>query len=67
MKKSRINKYTAFIPKTLKATKNVGKTSIKKINIFLKTAVNKVRTTSKMLDKKTARAIRSLTKRRSRR
>jgi hypothetical protein len=66
MRKSRISKYTAFVPKTVRATKNIGKITVKKINYFLKNTANKVRKTSKMLDNKTARIIHSLTKRRSR-
>lgn len=67
MRKTRISRYTAFIPKTVRATKNIGKITVKKINYFLKNATNKVRKTSKNLDKKTASVIRSFTKRRTRR
>jgi hypothetical protein len=52
--------------RTVRATKNIGKITVKKINYFLKNTANKVRKTSKMLDNKTARIIHSLTKRRSR-
>jgi hypothetical protein len=64
--KNRINKYTAFVPKTMKATKSVGTAVIKKLNYFLSTAVNTVKNKSKLIDKKTAKSIRSFTKRRIR-
>lgn len=64
--KNRINKYTAFVPKTMKATKSVGTAVIKKLNYFLSTAANTVKNTSKLIDKKTAKSIRSFTKRRIR-
>jgi hypothetical protein len=61
-----IKTYTALIPKTMKATKAVGSSVIKKINYFLSSAANTVKKTTKTFDKKTARSIRSLTKRHSR-
>jgi ERCC4-type nuclease len=62
--KSKLKRYTAFVPKTLKATKNVGKSTVKKINYFLRKTVKTVKKTTKMLDGRTAKTIRSLTKRR---
>jgi hypothetical protein len=62
-----IKKYTAFIPSTLRATKNVGKNTIKKINYFLRNSVKKAKDATKMLNKKAARSIRSITRRKSRR
>jgi hypothetical protein len=64
---NQITKYTAFIPKTLRATKNVGKFTIKKINLFLRRTTNTVKRTTKMLNRGTAKSIRSLTKKHSRR
>jgi hypothetical protein len=64
--KIKLKKYTAFVPKTLKATKNVGKSTIKKINYFLNNTAKTIKKTTKMLDKRAAKSIRSLTKRRRR-
>ncbi len=64
--KSQIKRYTAFVPKTLKASKNVGKAAIQKLNYFLRNATRKVRKTTKMIDSRTAKTLRSLTKRRIR-
>lgn len=66
MAQSQIKKYTAFVPKTLRASKNVGKTAAKKINYFLRNTAKKIKKTAKMLDRRTAKSIRSLTKRRRR-
>jgi hypothetical protein len=65
--KSRILKYTAFVPKTLKATRNAGKNVIKRLNYFLRNSVNTIKTTTKTIDKRAAKTIRSFTKKRSRR
>ena len=64
---NQIKKYTAFVPKTLRATKNVGKYTIKKLNYFLRNTAKKIKNTSQMLNKGAARSIRSITKRRGRR
>jgi hypothetical protein len=66
MVQSQIKKYTAFVPKTLRASKNVGKAAAKKINYFLRNTAKKIKKTANMLDKRTAKSIRSLTKRRQR-
>jgi hypothetical protein len=66
MAPSQIKKYTAFVPKTLRASKNVGKTAVKKINYFLRNTAKKVKKTATMLDRRAAKSIRSLTKRRRR-
>ncbi len=60
--KKGITKYTAFVPKTIKATKNTSATVIKKIKYFLKNTRRRLRGVSKSLDKSTAKSIRSLTK-----
>lgn len=60
------NRYTAVIPKTLKATKNVGKFTVKKINYIFNSAAKTVKQIAKGIDKKTARSIHSLTRRRGR-
>ena len=62
--KNSIKKYTAFVPKTMKATKSVGKAVVKKINYFLSSAASTVKKTTKAIDRKTAKSLRSFTKRR---
>ena len=61
-----IKKYTALAPKTIKATKAVAINAIKKINFLLTKTVKTVKNTTKSIDRTTSKAIRSLTKRRSR-
>jgi hypothetical protein len=61
-----IKKYTALAPKTIKATKAVASNAIKKINFLLTKTVKTVKNTTKSIDRTTSKAIRSLTKRRSR-
>jgi hypothetical protein len=64
--KIKLKKYTAFVPKTLKATKNIGKSTMKKFKYFLSNTTSTLKRTTKMLDKRAAKSIRSLTKRRHR-
>jgi hypothetical protein len=64
--KVKLRRYTAFVPKTLKATKNVGKSTLKKLNYFLNNTAKTLKKTTTMLDKRAAKSIRSLTKRRRR-
>ena len=64
--KIKLKKYTAFVPKTLKATKNIGKNTMKKFNYFLSNTARSLKKTTQMLDKRAAKSIRSLTKRRRR-
>jgi hypothetical protein len=64
--KGHLKRYTAFIPKTLKATKAVGNSVVKKINYFLNSTAKTIKKTTRIIDKKTAKSIKSLTKRRSR-
>ena len=61
-----IKKYTALAPKTVKATKAVAINAIKKINFLLTKTVKTVKNTTKSIDRTTAKAIRSITKRRGR-
>lgn len=61
-----IKKYTALAPKTIKATKAMAINAIKKINFLLSKTVKTVKNTTKSIDRTTSKAIRSLTKRRSR-
>ncbi len=60
-----LKKYTALAPKTVKATKNIGTAVVRKINYFLRSTAKTVKKTTKMIDRKTSKSIRSFTKRRS--
>ena len=61
-----IKKYTDLAPKTIKATKSVAINAIKKINFLMCKTVKTVKNTTKSIDRTTAKAIRSITKRRGR-
>ena len=65
-KSKSLKKYTALVPKTLRATKNLKNTTIKRFSYFLKQSGKTVKNTAKCLNKQTAKTLRSLTKRRSR-
>jgi hypothetical protein len=65
-KNKSIRKYTAFIPKTLKATKNLKSGTIKRFKYFLKKGSSTVKNTAKFFNQQTARTLRSLTMRRMR-
>jgi hypothetical protein len=62
----KIRNYTAFIPKTMKATRRFGNAAVNRIGYFLKNSVLTLKKTTKRLDKRVARSIGSLTKKRSR-
>jgi hypothetical protein len=64
--KSYLKRYTALVPKTLKATKAAGNSVVKRINYFLNNTAKVFKKTTKKLDKVTAKSIRSLTKRHKR-
>jgi gamma-glutamyltranspeptidase len=66
IKSKSLKKYTALVPKTLRATKNIKNTTIKRFSYFLKQSGKTVKNTAKFLNKQTAKTLRSLTKRRSR-
>ena len=66
-RKSQIKQYTAFVPKTMKATKAAGNTIMKKIDYFFKSSRKSLKKGAKMLDKRTAKTIGSLTRRHTRR
>jgi hypothetical protein len=65
-KKRGLARYTAVVPKTFKATKNLSKRTIKSINSIFIGAKSIVKNTAKYLDKKTAKAISSITAKRNR-
>jgi hypothetical protein len=66
-RKSQIKQYTAFVPKTVKATKAAGNTIMKKIDYFFKSTRKSLKQGAKMLDKRTAKSIGSFTRRHTRR
>jgi hypothetical protein len=62
-----IKRYTAVVPKTMRATKAVGTAVVNKINYFLSATRKTIKNTAKAIDRKTAKSIRTFTKRRIRR
>jgi hypothetical protein len=62
MNKRRITKYTAFMPKTLKAAKKTRHTFIKKIDCFLKNTTKRIKKIPNTINKRTVKSIRFLTK-----
>lgn len=64
--KSHLKRYTALVPKTLRATKAASASVVKRINYFLNNTAKAIRKTTKKFDRVTAKSIRSFTKRRSR-
>jgi len=67
MRRRTIKKYTAFVPKSFKATKNVSKRALKEINYFFRTTKKTLKNTGSMFNRTAAKSIRTLTKRRGRR
>jgi hypothetical protein len=65
-KNKSLKKYTAFIPKTLKATKNLKSGTVKRFKYFLKKGSMTVKNTAKFLNQQTAKTLRSLSLRRLR-
>jgi hypothetical protein len=65
-RRNSLKKYTAYAPKTLRATKAMGTAVVKKISYFFNAAAKTVKKTTKMIDKKTSKSIRSFTKKASR-
>lgn len=60
-----LRKYTAFVPKTARATTDLGKRVIRGATSILNGAVRVVRLSAKAADKTAAKAIRSFTLRRN--
>jgi hypothetical protein len=67
VRKTRKYKYTAFVPKTVKATKRTGKKIFNSINYIFNSTAKTLKKTTKILDKRVATSISSLTKRQHRR
>lgn len=65
-KKNKTSQYTALIPKTLHATKNIRKKTMNKINYFFNNVKKSLKNITQKIDKKTARSIHSLTRRHNR-
>lgn len=61
-----LRKYTAMVPKTMRATKHLGKVIIRGATSVLNGAVGAVRQGAKAVDRTTAKAIQSLTHRKQR-
>ena len=63
--KKSVLRYTArIVPKTLKATKNVSKFALKKLNSIFISAAKSVKRVAKTINRGTSRTIRSITRRR---
>lgn len=56
-------KYTAFIPRTVKATKNTSRKFVKRMNFYIKNSTRRLKKVPQLLDKRIAKSIHSLTKR----
>lgn len=61
--KKGLAKYTVFVPKTVRATKRVGKNTIKGVKYFLKNSVTTLKKLGKNMDKRVAKSLSSLTRR----
>ena len=61
-----LRKYTAMVPKTMRATKHLGKVIVRGATSVLNGAVGAVRQGAKAVDRTTAKAIQSLTQRKHR-
>jgi len=57
-------KYTALVPKTIKATRKTGKKLLKKLDYYIKNGTRRLKKVPKSIDNRLAKSIRSLTKRR---
>jgi hypothetical protein len=62
--KKYIRKYTAYAPKTLKATKKLGSTTMSKVKYFFSKSMKTLKNTTKRIDRGASKSIVSLTKRR---
>jgi hypothetical protein len=61
-----LKQLTAVVPKTFRATANLGRKTMKSINSFLNRTTGLVKRTSSAIDKRVAKSIRSITKKRGR-
>jgi hypothetical protein len=62
-KKSLFKRYTAkFVPRTIKATRNTGKYTVGKIDVFLRGIFGAAKNLTRSIDKSVSRTIRSLTR-----
>lgn len=64
--KSHLKHYTALVPKTIKATKAVGTAAVKRINYYINSTKKTIKKTTDMINKTSAKSIRSLSKLRKR-
>jgi hypothetical protein len=60
--KIRKYKYTALIPRTIKAVNNIKNHTVKRTKIFVKSMKTRVKNMSKVLDRGISKSIRTLTK-----
>ena len=55
-------KYTALVPKTIKATRKTSKKLLKKVNFYIKNGTRRLKRLPKSIDNRLARSIHFLTK-----
>lgn len=55
-------KYTALVPKTIKATRKTSKKLLKKVNFYIKNGTRRLKKLPKSIDNRLARSIHFLTK-----
>ena len=61
-----LKRLTAIVPKTFRATANLGRKTMKTVNFVVNRTSKFIKKTSNAIDKRTAKTIRSITKKRGR-
>ena len=64
--KRSLKRLTAIVPKTFRATANLGRKTMKSVNFVINRTSRLIQNTSNAIDKRAAKTIRSITKKRSR-
>lgn len=64
-RKRGLKRLTAIVPKTFRATANLGRRTMKRVNSVLNGTARLVKRTSSAIDKRIAKTIRSITKKHS--
>ena len=60
-----IKKYTALIPKTMKAAKKLRRTTMRKMNCFLKNSTRRIKKLPKTINASLSKTLQSLRKKRN--
>ena len=61
-----LKRLTAIVPKTFRATANIGRKTMKTVNFVVNRTSQFIKKTSNAIDKRAAKTIRSITKKRGR-